>query len=70
MAGSPNASLPPARFLHLETYDVNGAAVSVSTTQTITQTDLQASTRTRVRTEDLKAGALAFLGIGSRKPSR
>ena len=64
VAGGPQAVLPADRFVHVETYDVNGGDLGISATRTISQTDLQASTRTDMKVEDMRAGALAFLGIG------
>ena len=64
VAGGPNTSLPAARFEPVTTIELNGVDFIQTVSQTITQTDLQATTNTRTTVEDFRAGALAFLGIG------
>ena len=70
VAGGPQAVLPADRFVHVETYDVNGGDLGISATRTISQTDLQAKTRTDMKVEDMRAGPSRSSGSGCRRPRR
>jgi len=64
VAGGPSAVLPPKRFVHLDTIDVNGGKISVTETHTLTTADSKQTTTTRTRIRNNRAGFLSFLGLG------
>jgi hypothetical protein len=64
VVGGPEMALPAARFVHVDTYEVNGADLGRQFSITLSQSDLQAQTRTTTCVTDMRAGALAFLGLG------
>jgi hypothetical protein len=61
--GGLSDQLPPSRFVHIETFDVN-ATVTYSVSYTITNSDRQQRTYTSVNVEDDSAAFLAFANIG------
>jgi hypothetical protein len=66
VAGGPEASLSPARFDLVKTYDVRGIDGwhTEPFSQTITQVDRDATTNFTVKLEDYRKGWLSFLGLG------
>ncbi|HEV2763547.1 MAG TPA: carboxypeptidase-like regulatory domain-containing protein [Pyrinomonadaceae bacterium] len=64
VASGPSASLPPERFVLLETIDLNGGDISLTETYTVTTENSTQTTATRTRVEKSQPGFLKFLGLG------
>jgi hypothetical protein len=66
VAGGPQASLAPARFDPVQTYEFKGTGASKTETfrQEITQADRDATTNFTIKLEDYRKGWLSFLGLG------
>lgn len=64
VASGPSATLPPERFVYLDTIDLNGGEISQTESHSVTEENSKQTTTTRTRIQNNKPGFLKFLGLG------
>jgi len=64
VAGGPSATLPPERFVYLDTIDLNGGEINLTECHSVTETESKETITSRSHIQKNEPGFLKFLGLG------
>ena len=64
VAGGPSTTLPPERFVYIDTIDLNGGEISLTECHSVNETESKQTVSTRTHIQKNEPGFLKYLGLG------